>query len=190
MNARPLLTRSGAGLAAAAMIAGLLGAPTVAAAQSRHHGYQPDGAYAYDGCRRTQVDRGTGGALVGAGLGAMAGSGVAGHGARTEGAVLGGLLGAIIGANVGKAGAACEAGEYQQGYAEPYGEPEAGYQPGGFDGYGSDDDQDYRAAPVADGPAADSCTLAESPIYLPDGRVQKRFVRVCRDGEGRYQVVD
>ena len=34
------------------------------------------------------------------------------------------------------------------------------------------------------------CTLAESPIYLPDGRVQKRFVRVCPDGNGKYQVVD
>ncbi|HQP19667.1 MAG TPA: hypothetical protein PLG07_05060, partial [Phenylobacterium sp.] len=32
--------------------------------------------------------------------------------------------------------------------------------------------------------------LAESPIYLPDGRVQKRFVRVCPDSNGRYQVVD
>ena len=26
--------------------------------------------------------------------------------------------------------------------------------------------------------------------YLPDGAVQKRFVRVCRDNSGRYQVVD
>jgi hypothetical protein len=32
--------------------------------------------------------------------------------------------------------------------------------------------------------------LAESPIYLPDGRIQKRFVRVCQDSSGRYQVVD
>ncbi len=40
------------------------------------------------------------------------------------------------------------------------------------------------------GLGADGCTLAESPIYLPDGRVQKRFVRVCQDGQGRYQVVD
>ncbi len=32
--------------------------------------------------------------------------------------------------------------------------------------------------------AADGCTLAESPIYLPDGRTQKRFVRVCPDTNG------
>lgn len=37
---------------------------------------------------------------------------------------------------------------------------------------------------------AGNCSLAESPIYLPDGRVQKRFVRVCQDANGRYQVVD
>ncbi|PTS81843.1 hypothetical protein DBR21_17965, partial [Caulobacter sp. HMWF009] len=40
------------------------------------------------------------------------------------------------------------------------------------------------------GPDTNGCTLAESPIYLPDGRVQKRFVRVCPDAAGRYQVVD
>ena len=37
---------------------------------------------------------------------------------------------------------------------------------------------------------ADGCTLAESPIHMPDGRIQKRFVRVCQDENGRYQVVD
>lgn len=36
----------------------------------------------------------------------------------------------------------------------------------------------------------DGCTLAESPIHMPDGRVQTRFVRVCMDSSGRYQVVD
>jgi hypothetical protein len=38
--------------------------------------------------------------------------------------------------------------------------------------------------------SADDCTLAESPIYMPDGRTQKRFVRVCRDSSGRYQTVE
>jgi len=37
---------------------------------------------------------------------------------------------------------------------------------------------------------ADGCTLAESPIHMPDGRTQMRFVRVCMDSTGRYQVVD
>jgi hypothetical protein len=38
--------------------------------------------------------------------------------------------------------------------------------------------------------SAEDCTLAESPIYMPDGRTQKRFVRVCRDSSGRYQTVE
>jgi hypothetical protein len=36
----------------------------------------------------------------------------------------------------------------------------------------------------------DGCSLAESPIHMPDGRTQMRFVRVCMDESGRYQVVD
>ena len=38
--------------------------------------------------------------------------------------------------------------------------------------------------------SADGCTVAESPVYLPDGRTQMRYVRVCQDDRGRYQVVD
>src|SRR5690606_12281102 len=75
---------------------------------------------------------------------------------------------------------------YQQGYYnnndyyDRYGANDYGYA------YG-DGGQRYR---VAQQPGADGCSLAESPIYLPDGGVQKRFVRVCRDSSGRYQVVD
>ena len=36
----------------------------------------------------------------------------------------------------------------------------------------------------------DGCTLAESPVYLPDGRVDQRFVRVCPDRRGHYHVID
>ena len=45
-------------------------------------------------------------------------------------------------------------------------------------------DQIYQQADV------NGCTLAESPNNLPDGRVQKRFVRVCPDSNGKNQVVD
>ncbi len=49
-------------------------------------------------------------------------------------------------------------------------------------------EEDYR---VAERPRdAEDCTLAESPIYMPDGRTQTRFVRVCRDAAGKYAVVD
>ena len=56
--------------------------------------------------------------------------------------------------------------------------------------YGSAYDRYGRSYPIAQRPGADGCSVAESPIYMPDGSVQKRFVRVCRDSSGRYQVVD
>src|SRR5215217_2793142 len=185
MTARNILTRGAAGLAGAALLAGALSIPTAASAQAYPTQYQ-GGAYGgstyYDPCRRDQVQRGTGGALVGGGLGA------------------------VIGSNVGKSGAACSTpydpsyrgpaptqGAYYddrdgyEGYREPAYEPYPQPAYGQYDRY----DDDYRMAPIADGPAtADNCTLAESPIYLPDGRTQKRFVRVCRDARGNYQVVD
>lgn len=206
MKTRSILTRGAAGLAAMTLVAGLAAVPSFASAQTYGSG-ATSGGYRYDACQRERTNRGTGGALVGAGIGAVAGSNVAAHGNRTEGAVLGGILGAVIGANVGKSAAACEPGQadsYQQGYAPPpqdgYYAEQGGYEQGSYeqgsydpryaddgydDGYG-----DGYAQPVADAPTADNCTLAESPIYLPDGRVQKRFVRVCRDAQGRYQVVD
>lgn len=201
-----LLSRGVAGLTALTLAAGLASIPSFASAQTYGSNAAPTGGYTYDACQRERTNRGTGGALVGAGIGAVAGSNVAAHGNRTEGAVLGGILGAVIGANVGKTSAACvpgQPGSYQQGYApqpsyDAYAD-RGGYQQGSYDprygdgayedGYG-DGYGDGYAQPVADAPTADNCTLAESPIYLPDGRVQKRFVRVCRDAQGRYQVVD
>ena len=98
---RKILSRSAAGFAVASLIAGALAAPTVASAQTPP-AYGSGGAYAqggyYDPCRRDQVQRGTGGALVGGGLGALAGSSIAGRGAKTEGAVLGGIL--LLGATL------------------------------------------------------------------------------------------
>lgn len=196
MKTRSILTRGVAGLTALTMAAGLAAVPTFASAQSYGGAPAPgyDGGYRYDACQRERTNRGTGGALVGGGIGALAGSNIAARGNRTEGAVLGGILGAIVGANVGRTAAACEPGTYQQGYApQPPQDGYYGYEaPGGYQQGSYDDDYDDRgySQPVAEAPAADNCTLAESPIYLPDGRVQKRFVRVCRDAQGRYQVVD
>jgi hypothetical protein len=108
----------------------------------------------------------------------------------------------VAGAVVGTTTAACQSGSQSYGYAPPpppppqtdyeRPEPAPAY-------YGSRDDDDDRWAYGRHGErfriaerstSADGCTLAESPIYLPDGHVQKRFVRVCQDSSGRYQVVD
>ncbi|SFK20560.1 hypothetical protein SAMN02799626_03692 [Caulobacter sp. UNC279MFTsu5.1] len=204
------------GVAAAAALAGAL-APTMASAQA-YGAYGNAGAYGggnydsngyyYDPCRRSTTQRGTGGGLAGAGIGAAIGSGVAAKGARTEGAVLGGVLGAIAGSAIGRNSAACSPGanpppppppSYSQGAYNSYDRPDDGYY---RDSRYGDRDRDYdrrdgytyeseRSYSVTDGRAdANGCTLAESPIYLPDGRTQKRFVRVCPDASGRYQVVD
>ena len=95
-------------------------------------------------------------------------------------------------------------GDQPYGYSSGY--ASRGYPSRGYDdrGYGDragryasryDDDWAYggrgeRYRVVQGRSSADGCTLAESPVYLPDGRVQKRFVRVCTDSNGRYQVVD
>uniref|UniRef100_B0T7U6 17 kDa surface antigen n=1 Tax=Caulobacter sp. (strain K31) TaxID=366602 RepID=B0T7U6_CAUSK len=204
------------GLTAAAALAGVL-APTIASAQA-YGAYGNSGAYNgsggsyngngyyYDPCRRSTTQRGTGGGLAGAGIGAAIGSGVSGHGARTEGAVLGGLLGAVIGSNIGKNSAACTPGAtpppptYNQGaYNQPYDNLGQGYDDPDYsdsrygdrrDGYTYESERSYSVTQDRGRADANGCTLAESPIYLPDGRTQKRFVRVCPDAQGHYQVVD
>jgi hypothetical protein len=197
-----------AAVVGAMTLTGAASVPSFASAQS--YGY--DGQTYYNPCQRESTNRGTIGALIGGALGAAIGSNAAGRGVRTEGALLGGAVGAVGGAVVGNRSAACNQGyaprnSYYQpappppapssyyenrGYSAPYdGDRSYGY------GYGARDDGAYaydregNSYPVADRPVgADGCTLAESPIYLPDGRVQKRFVRVCQDRTGRYQVVE
>lgn len=188
--------------AAVALACGVL-APTLASAQAYGSGAYDQRPY-YDECQRSTTQRGTGGGLAGAGIGAAIGSGIAAKGARTEGAVLGGLLGAVIGTNVGKHSAACTPGRAPPpppppppvAYNEPPPPPPSSYEDARRDAerdsYYERTYERHEGYRVADRPKADinGCTLAESPIYLPDGRVQKRFVRVCPDANGKYQVVD
>lgn len=204
------MNRSSIAKGVAAAVAGALALGAVGAtAQAQpygQYGYYGNGGYAgqgsYDPCRREANGRGIGGALIGGGLGAVIGSQVSANHHRSDGSLLGGALGALIGAGVGNSSAAC-----RQGYAPP---PPPPPPPAAYNGYGYDDGYAYQGrydAPpppppfayghhgerfrIAEGRVgADGCTLAESPIYLPDGRVQKRFVRVCMDSSGRYQVVD
>ncbi|MDP3659674.1 glycine zipper 2TM domain-containing protein [Phenylobacterium sp.] len=202
-----------AAAAAVVALAGVVAAPSAASAQ-------PYGASYYDPCRRDETNRGTTGALLGGALGAVIGSNAAARNARTEGALLGGALGAVAGGVVGNNSAACRNGGYQprssynNGYyngntsyynnynnGSPYYTdsryPDRRYDNDNRYGYSARYDNTYaydrygdRFA-VSDRPVgSDGCTLAESPIYLPDGQVEKRFVRVCQDRSGRYQVVD
>jgi hypothetical protein len=206
------------GVAAAVASAMALSAVGVAAqaqpyGQSGYYGNPP--AYGgYDPCRREANNRGITGALVGGGMGAVIGSQVAANHHRSDGSLVGGLLGAVVGASVGKGSAACNQAPppppveaappppapppvayYEEPvpapppvvyYEEPPPPPPARYD-NRYWAYGHHGER-FRIAERRAG--ADGCTLAESPIYLPDGRIQKRFVRVCMDSDGRYQVVD
>lgn len=198
MNFRSTFAKSTlAGVAGVMALSAAASVPTFAAAQSA--GYYGDSGTYYDPCRRDSTTRGTMGALIGGALGAAIGSNAAARNARTEGALLGGALGAMGGAAVGKNSAACAPtttyrapqtsynGYYGQRYQEPAYAPAPTYAPT-YDERRDYDREPYRVVQAP--PQADGCTLAESPIYLPDGRTQKRFVRVCQDANGNYQVVD
>lgn len=203
--------------AALAAAAGVVTLSTGVAAQAQPYGSSGYSAPYYDGCRREANNRGIFGALLGAGIGATVGSQIAARGHRTDGSVLGGALGALGGAAVGSNTAACTPGyapapyrsappppppppvAYNYGYAPPPGVPEYGRDDYAArierNRYDRDDDYAYgrggeRLRVVEERRGADGCTLAESPIHMPDGRTQMRFVRVCMDDSGRYQVVD
>lgn len=196
-----------AALAAGAMALGAVGVAAQAQPYGQYGSYGAGQApgYGYDQCQREANGRGIGGALVGGGIGAVVGSQISGNHHRTDGSVLGGVLGALVGAGVGHSSAACRQGGYAPPPPPPPPPPVA-YNSYGSYGYdapppryeGRDDEEPGWAygrrgerLRIAEGRVgADGCTLAESPIYLPDGRVQKRFVRVCMDSDGRYQVVD
>jgi hypothetical protein len=185
------------GVAALAAGAMSLGAVSVAQAQPYGPGYNN-----YDPCQREANGRGIGGALLGGGIGAVVGSQVSANHHRSDGSLLGGVLGAIVGANVGHSSAACRPGAYAppppppppvayNTYEVPPPPPPPVYEGRYDEGPGWAYGRRGQRLRIAEGRVgADGCTLAESPIYLPDGRVQKRFVRVCMDADGRYQVVD
>ena len=219
-----LSKKASAAAVAALAVAGSLMVPGVVSAQTYGYGYPPaynnygsQGRY-NDPCVGDQRSRATTGGVLGATIGAVAGSQLAARGRRTEGSVLGGVLGAAIGAGVGNSSANCDSRYrsnssygYNQSYGGTYVPPAYGYDNSGYDrryddGYG----RDYReyndgydrgyAQPVAPGfspqsqgygyRSQDDCRLAESRIRLPDGRSETRYVRTCPDQNGRYRVVD
>ena len=190
--------------AAALSISTLVAAPAAAQQASSQVQSRDANGYYYDPCQRSTVNRTTGGSLLGAAIGAAVGTGIAGKNNKTEGAILGGVLGAVMGANTGKSSAACgQTKSYdRQAYNSGY-DNDGGYEVystqvyRGYSPYQSRRDHGYRgydhhrdhSRSIAERSNIDQCTLAESPIYMPDGSVQKRFVRVCADANGRYQVV-
>jgi len=130
---------------AALAAAGALMAPAAANAQS--YGYVPGyGGQTYsqpqryesqgyhDRCTRERQGRTGAGAVIGGGLGAVAGSNLAGRHSRTEGALIGGVLGAVVGASAGRSSSDnCVSAPYGQpaysgySYGSSYSQPSYGY---------------------------------------------------------------
>jgi uncharacterized protein YcfJ len=203
MTTRSTFTKSA--LAAVAGVMAMSAMATGAQAQQPYYGGAQGGGY-YDPCQRDSGNRGITGALIGGAGGAVIGSQFAASGHRRDGSLLGGVLGALAGAAVGKNTAGCSGG--QQTYAPPPAPRSSSYyapqpQPYAYDDRAQRYDDRYveqddsyaygrggERFRVAQRPGADGCTLAESPILMPDGRTQTHFVRVCMDRNGRYQVVN
>jgi len=211
MSRQLAIAKAGAAAVASLIV---LAAGAAQAQSSGAYGGPGSAGYNYDPCRRDANQRGTAGALIGGGMGAVIGSNAAARNARTEGALLGGLLGAIAGGVIGNKTAACTSG-YSTSSAPlpplppppraeaPYYDRDAYVDSAAAEAREDawrrerdvEDDYAYdrrgeRYRLSEQPPAADGCTLAESPIYMPDGRTQTRFVRVCRDASGKYAVVD
>lgn len=101
---------------AAAVAAAATLAPAAASAQSYGYGNGYSQGYSqpygynnrnddryYDRCETLGQGRTGAGALIGGGIGAVAGSQIASRGNRTGGSIIGGVLGAIVGSQVGRA---------------------------------------------------------------------------------------
>jgi len=196
-----------------------IAAPSMASAQPFGTGYYNQGGYdpcRREGNNRGVVGALLGGA-IGASVGANAAARNNRQDGALLGGAVGAIAGATIGKNGAActgnyqpyAPQSSYYGDHNRygsgyGYDRGYGRDyygDRGYRYGGdrYDSRYDDDGYDsgwaygrrgerYRVADRAVG--ADGCSLAESPIYLPDGRTQKRFVRVCQDSNGRWQVVD
>lgn len=204
--------------AALTAAAGLLALGVAASASAQP--YNGPGYGAYNPCQREANNRGLTGALVGGAGGAVLGSQFAASGHRSDGSLLGGIVGAIAGAAVGHSSAACDTAppppppSYDEAPPPPPPQPpgpSAYYQPGpppapyGAEygpppppppAYGPRDAvwvygrHGMRFRVIEDRREPNGCTVAESPVYMPDGRVDRRFVHVCPDYRGRYHVVD
>jgi hypothetical protein len=206
-------------LVAGSVALGALAVPAAASAQTYdRYGYGYGDRRVE--CRDTRGNQTAGaviGALAGAALGSnVAGRGAKSEGG-VIGALAGAAIGAQA-AKGASSGCHDRYGSsrygsttgYGYGSSQPYYGASSGYGYGRDYGYGSttrdygygygssrdypyrgsERDYDHRRPVGAENGSLDSCRLAESPIYLPDGRTEKRYVRVCADESGRYRVVD
>jgi len=157
--------------AAAVMTLAAVTLPGLASAQTYDYrrdnsGYGYGQSYDRDYRQCDSRDRQATGAVVGATLGAVAGSQMSARGRRTENSVLGGLIGAVIGAGVGGDSANCrgQADRYDQrgydyrGYDQRAYDQRGGYAYQGYERDGRYDDRRYEDRRYDDRAYADACS--------------------------------
>jgi hypothetical protein len=193
----------------AALVAGAVGVSSVAQAQSTPP--PPAGAPAVPPQVCAQHEDHTGATVVGGLAGAALGSNLAAHhGGRVGGAIIGGLLGAIVGHRIGEENSPPPAGcygyyraapapayayyrpYYHHFYAYPhYYRPYPYYvTPAYVVAAPPPPPPGYAPPPDAIPAPAGECKTTSSEVRMPDGSTEQRDVRVCKDGSGRYRVVD
>ena len=96
-------------LIAAATLATGFGAAPAAARHNNDDGYYDydNGGYYGNDRRQRRCDKGTGGTIIGAVVGGLAGREVARRGNKTEGVIIGAAIGALAGRAIDKADSNC-----------------------------------------------------------------------------------
>lgn len=143
-------------------------------------------------CQQTQNGRTVGGALIGAGAGAVIGSHAGARGHRSDGGLLGAALGAVLGGAIGNSSArnsvACNA-QVQGSYDPYYGQADSRYPdqyqgqpyPGDDDGYYQGDDNGYYGDDRRD------CRMGRETFRDPNGREYSQNVMMCRGNDGVWR---
>jgi hypothetical protein len=190
--------------AAIAAAAALAAAATPAAAQNWNRPAPP----VAQECQQSLNNNRLGGAAVGAAIGAVAGSQLAGRGQRTEASVLGAVIGGLAGRELAGRRLACDDAAYNQGrvvsggshpnygynnnynnnYNNGYGyqAPQPAYDPYYNQGYqgGYSHQTSYTPPRQVRG----QCGWGEARYTTPDGRVSRQDVWMCLDRRGAWVV--
>lgn len=149
-------------------------------------------------CQRTQNGRTVGGALLGAGAGAVIGSNAGARGHRSDGGLLGAALGAVVGGAIGNSSArnapACNA-QVQGNYDPYYGQADSRYPDGQYQGrpypgddrYARGDDDGYYNQGAYNDDDRRDCRMGSEIFRDPYGREYRQNVMMCRDDDGVWR---
>jgi Glycine zipper 2TM domain len=123
------------------------------------------------------------GGLLGAGIGAVAGRGVASRGTRTEGGVLGAVVGAVAGSEIARRRIACDDPAYSGVYRDNrYRPSQYGYPQGHSHSHSAPQRVVYAPPPVQ----REECGWGEASVRRPDGLIERQQVWMCRDHRGAW----